>query len=44
MSIHHKKKFYLVGILIAKSIKSYGSFENVFLNTLNKHAPIKKKC
>ena len=32
-----------MGILIAKSIKSYGSFENVFLNTLNKHAPIKKK-
>ena len=29
--------------LSSKSIKSYGSFENVFLNTLNKHAPIKKK-
>ena len=26
-----------------KPIKSYGSFENIFLNTLNKHAPIKKK-
>ena len=23
-------------------IKSYGSFENIFLNTLNKHAPIKQ--
>ena len=29
--------------LSSKSIKSYGSFENVLLNTLNKHAPIKKK-
>ena len=24
-------------------MKSYGSFENIFLSTLNKHAPIKKK-
>ena len=30
--------------LSSKSIKSYGSFENIFLNTLKKHAPIKKKC
>ena len=29
--------------LSSKSIKSYGSFENISLNTLNKHAPIKKK-
>ena len=29
--------------LSSKLIKSYGSFENIFLNTLNKHAPIKKK-
>ena len=29
--------------LSSKSIKSYGSFENIFLNTLNKHTPIKKK-
>ena len=29
--------------LSIKSIKSYGSFENIFLNTLNKNAPIKKK-
>ena len=29
--------------LSSKSIKSYGSFKNIFLNTLNKHAPIKKK-
>ena len=29
--------------LSSKSIKSYCSFENVFLNTLNTHAPIKKK-
>ena len=29
--------------LTSKSIRSYGSFENIFLNTLNKHAAIKKK-
>ena len=29
--------------LSSKSIKSYGLFENAFLETLNKHAPIKKK-
>ena len=28
--------------LSSKSIKSYGLFENIFLNKLNKHAPIKK--
>ena len=30
--------------LSSKSIKRYGSFENIFVNTSNKHAPIKKKC
>ena len=29
--------------LPSKSNKSYGSFENIFLNTLYKHTPIKKK-
>ena len=29
--------------LSSKSIKSYGSFENIFLDTLSKHAPIKEK-
>ena len=29
--------------LSSKSIKSYGWFENIFLNTLNEHASIKKK-
>ena len=29
--------------LSSKSIKSYDTFENIFLNTLNKHAPRKKK-
>ena len=29
--------------LSSKSNKSYGSVENIFLNTLYKHAPIKKK-
>ena len=26
-----------------KCVKNYASFENVFLNSLNKHAPLKKK-
>ena len=29
--------------LSSESIKSYGWFENIFLNTLNEHASIKKK-
>ena len=33
----------LLAELSSKSIKSHGSFKNIFLNTLNKHAPIKKK-
>ena len=29
--------------LSSNSIRSYDLFKNIFLNTLNKHAPIKKK-
>ena len=29
--------------LSSRSIESYSSYENIFLNRLNKHAPIKKK-